>query len=99
MSENLPTGKDRRIRQRFKINVPVTSLIGDREVPAYTRDLSNRGVFFNLSLTEDTQIDGEFEFMVDLPPEVTLSGSGANGPASSVTVASEELRTNGERPE
>jgi hypothetical protein len=56
-------------------------------------------VFFNLSLTEDTQIDGEFEFMVDLPPEVTLSGSGANGPASSVTVASEELRTNGERPE
>ena len=73
MSENLPTGKDRRIRQRFKINVPVTSLIGDREVPAYTRDLSNRGVFFYLYFTEDAQIDGDFEFMVDLPPEVTLS--------------------------
>jgi hypothetical protein len=73
MSENLPTGRDRRVRQRFKINAPVTSLIGDREIPAYTRDLSNRGVFFYLSLTEDAQIDGEFEFMVDLPPEVTLS--------------------------
>jgi PilZ domain len=73
MNENLPTGQDRRGRQRFKINAPVTSLIGDREIPAYTRDLSNRGVFFYLSLTEGTQIDGEFEFMVDLPPEVTLS--------------------------
>jgi len=73
MSENLPTGKDRRVRQRFKINTPVTALIGNREIPAYTRDLSNRGVFFYLSLTENTQIDGDFAFMVDLPPEVTLS--------------------------
>jgi hypothetical protein len=73
MSEILPIGKDRRERQRFRINAPVTSVMGDSEIAAYTRDLSNRGVFFYLSQAESTQIDGEFEFMVDLPPEITLS--------------------------
>jgi PilZ domain len=73
MSESLPIGRDRRKRQRFKINAPVTSFMGDSEIAAYTRDLSNRGVFFYLSQAESTQIDGEFEFMVDLPPEITLS--------------------------
>jgi PilZ domain len=73
MTENLPIGKDRRLRQRFKINAPVTSFMGDGEIAAYTRDLSNRGVFFYLPLTGGAQIDHEFEFMVDLPPEVTLS--------------------------
>jgi len=73
MTESLPIGRDRRERQRFKINAPVTSFMGDSEIAAYTRDLSNRGVFFYLSQTESAQIDSEFEFMVDLPPEITLS--------------------------
>jgi hypothetical protein len=73
MNEYLATGNDRRGRQRFRINAPVTLVIGDREIPAYTRDLSNRGVYFYLALADGTQIDGEFEFVIELPPEITLS--------------------------
>lgn len=73
MSETLATATDRRERQRFRINAPVTLFIGGREIPAYTRDLSNRGAFLYVSLADSTQIDKEFEFTVDLPPEVTFA--------------------------
>jgi hypothetical protein len=73
MNETLATANERRGRQRFKINAPVTVVIGGREIPAYTRDLSNRGVYFYLALPDGTQIDREFEFVIELPPEITLS--------------------------
>jgi hypothetical protein len=73
MSETLETTPDRRERQRFRINAPVTLFIGDREIPAYTRDLSNRGVYLYLSLVDSAQIESEFEFTVELPPEVTFA--------------------------
>jgi PilZ domain len=77
MTENLKAANDpandRRERQRFKITAPVTLFIGDREIPAYTRDLSNRGVYFYLAPADSPQIDLEFEFTVELPPEITLS--------------------------
>jgi hypothetical protein len=73
MSEDLATKNARRERQRFKISAPVTLFIGDREIPAYTRDLSNRGVYLYLALTDNTEIGLEFEFTVDLPPEITLA--------------------------
>lgn len=57
------------------MHAPLTVYIGEREIPAYTRDLSNRGVYFFLDLADGTLIDNEFEFMVDLPPEITLSTS------------------------
>jgi hypothetical protein len=75
MNENLTRENDRRGRQRFSMHAPLTVYIGDREIPAYTRDLSNRGVYFLLDLADSTLIDREFEFMVDLPPEITLSTS------------------------
>src|SRR5580658_3453335 len=71
MTENLTRENDRRGRQRFSMHAPLTVYIGDREIPAYTRDLSNRGVYFLLDLADGTLIDREFEFMVDLPPEIT----------------------------
>lgn len=58
---------------RFCTNAPLTVYIGDREIPAYTRDLSNRGVYFFLALSDSNLIESDFEFMVDLPPEITLS--------------------------
>jgi hypothetical protein len=64
---------DRRVRQRFTINAPLTLLIGDRHIPAYTRNLSNRGVYFYLGLSDGELVDLEFEFVVELPPEITLS--------------------------
>jgi hypothetical protein len=73
MIEDLAVTGDRRERQRFRINAPVTLFIGNREIPAYTRDLSNRGVYLYLSLSDDAEIDQEFEFTVDLPPEVTFA--------------------------
>jgi len=73
MNQDMTTANDRRGSHRFSTNVPLTVLIGDREIPAYTRDLSNRGVYFYLALADSNLIDRDFEFMVDLPPEITLS--------------------------
>jgi hypothetical protein len=73
MNENLTRENDRRGRQRFSMNAPLTVFVGDREISAYTRDLSNRGVYFFLDLADGDLIDREFEFLVDLPPEITLS--------------------------
>lgn len=64
---------DRRIRQRFSINAPLTLLVGDRQIPAYTRNLSNRGVYFYLAMCDGELVDTDLEFVVELPPEVTLS--------------------------
>jgi hypothetical protein len=73
MTDTQETANERRERQRFKITAPLTLFIGDREIPAYTRDLSNRGVYFYLAPTDSPKIDLEFEFIVELPPEITLS--------------------------
>ena len=73
MTENLAPANNRRERHRFSRNAPLTVLIGDREIPAYTRDLSNRGVYFYLDLSHSDLIDRDFDFMVKFPPEVTVS--------------------------
>jgi hypothetical protein len=73
MSQNQAMVSERRGRQRFSINAPLTLFIGDREIPAYTRDLSNRGVYFYLALADLPLAGQEFEFLVELPPEITLS--------------------------
>ncbi|MGO9776844.1 MAG: PilZ domain-containing protein [Terracidiphilus sp.] len=73
MTSNLKSVDDRRERQRFGISAPITVIIGQREIPGFTRNLSNRGVYFYLDLTESAPISGDFEFMVELPPEITLS--------------------------
>lgn len=75
MSQNLATETDRRGIQRFRVNAPLTVLIGDQKIPAYTRDLSNRGVYFYLASSDCRLIDCDLEFMVELPPEITLSTS------------------------
>lgn len=73
MTKEVTTANDQRGSQRFKISAPLTVLVGDREIPAYTRDLSNRGVYFYLSLADSAMIDRDFEFLIDMPPEITLS--------------------------
>jgi PilZ domain len=69
------TASERRNSQRFKISAPLTVIAGEREIPAYTRDLSNRGVFFYLSLQDSTLIDRDFEFLIEMPSEITLTTS------------------------
>ena len=73
MTSKSKTVNERRKRQRFGINAPLTVMIGQREIPGFTRDLSNRGVYFYLDMAENAPIGGDFEFMVELPPEITLS--------------------------
>lgn len=64
---------DRRKAQRFKVNVSLTVTIDERKVPAYTKDLSNRGAYFYVALAQSAKIERDFEFVVELPPEITLS--------------------------
>jgi hypothetical protein len=73
MKAKLKEEIDRRERQRFSISAPLILFLGDREVPGYTRDLSNRGVYFYLALSDSRLLDCDFEFVVELPPEITLS--------------------------
>jgi len=68
------TGQDERRRSpRFPVKAPVTLLIGDLSLPAYTRNVSERGVYFYMSSTEIELIPQNFEFLLELPPEVTIS--------------------------
>ena len=73
MKHNLAVANDRRGRQRFRINAPLTVTIGDREIQAYTRNLSNRGVYFCLAMADGPLLNRDFDFVVELPPEITLS--------------------------
>jgi hypothetical protein len=65
--------EDRRGEQRFSMSAPLTVLVGNRAIPAFTRDLSNRGVYFYLNLADSALIGSDFSFVVELPPEITLS--------------------------
>lgn len=74
MTDSIVARQDeRRNGVRFPANVPLTVLVGDRMIAGYTRDLSDKGVYFYLGSPESELIDGEFEFTLKLPPEVTLS--------------------------
>ena len=73
MTEPLANASERRGTRRFKVHAPITLKIGDREVPAYTRDLSNKGAYFYLAFAHSPLIGLDFEFVVELPPEITLS--------------------------
>jgi hypothetical protein len=72
-AQDLETATDRRRIPRFQVRAPLTVIAGDREIPAYTRDLSNRGVYFYLAADDCGLIGHDFEFLVELPPEITLS--------------------------
>jgi hypothetical protein len=77
MSEGL-TGqnnsrRDRRERPRFSVNIPLTVYVGERAISACARNVSDRGVYFYLALSDSEAVERDFEFMLQLPPEVTSS--------------------------
>ena len=53
----------------------MTIMAEGREISAFTRDISNIGVFFYVSPDETPGIGETFKFVIDLPGEVTLSES------------------------
>jgi hypothetical protein len=73
MSGDLQPVRIQREGQRFGINAALTVIMGQRGIPGFTRDLSNRGVYFYLDLADSAPLGGSFEFVVELPPEITLS--------------------------
>jgi hypothetical protein len=75
MTEDWTLENERRGSPRFKISAPVTVIAGSNEIPAYTRDLSNRGVYFYLSVSDSELIGRDFELLIEVPSEITLSTS------------------------
>jgi PilZ domain len=67
------TDGDRRRGPRFTVSAALSVVAGNRQIPAYTRDMSERGVFFYLDPSSESLIEEEFEFIVHFPPELTLS--------------------------
>jgi len=67
-------GPEKRSTRRFSLDLPISVKFldsGRREVAGHTRDVSSRGVFMYL----DTEIraGAAIEFVMTLPPEITLS--------------------------
>jgi len=73
MAETLQPENDRRRERRFALHAPLAVIIEDREIPAFTKDLSNQGVYFYLAADDSQLIERDFEFSVELPPEITFS--------------------------
>jgi hypothetical protein len=73
MAGSVQSIENRRSGERFRVNAPLTVIVGNREYTGYTRDLGNRGVYFYLDQTESVPLGGDFDFLVELPPEITLS--------------------------
>ena len=67
---------EKRNTRRFSLDLPISVKFldnGKRELAGHTRDVSSRGVFMYL----DTEITAgaPIEFVMTLPPEITLSES------------------------
>lgn len=75
MTEDSVSANERRGSQRFRISAPLTVIVAGHEISAYTRDLSNRGVYFFLALSDSALVDRDFEFLIEMPSEITLSSS------------------------
>jgi hypothetical protein len=66
--------EERRVAPRFAMRLPLTIKVGDDEIAAVTRDISSSGVYFYLD-SDHSHItpSGNIEFIIVLPPEITLS--------------------------
>lgn len=75
MTDGWAAGNERRGGRRFRVNAPVTVMAGDSEIAAVTQDVSNRGVYLLVSLADCERIGPEFDFMLEIPSEITRSMS------------------------
>lgn len=73
MREQPKVESERRDRQRFRVNAPVSMLIDGQSVWGVTRDMSNRGLYFYVASVEDLRCGQILDLTVELPPELTLS--------------------------
>lgn len=73
MRQALEPSKDLRGNQRFRVSLPIFLGNGEQPLAGFTRDISSRGVYFYVSAPDILHDQEEFDFIVELPPEVTLS--------------------------
>ncbi len=67
------SAKDRRINRRFSMKLPLTvKFSGTNAVPAETREVSSRGVYFYMQ--KEVKNGTPIEFLITLPHEITLAG-------------------------
>lgn len=67
-------GPEKRSTRRFSLDLPISVKFldnGRREVAGHTRDVSSRGVF--MYLDTEIRVGAAIEFIMTLPPEITLS--------------------------
>jgi len=73
MDYDLSALQERRGRERFMLRAAMTVLSDDREIPAFTQNMSNLGVYFCVGNSDSARIGQDIEFVIDLPPEITFS--------------------------
>jgi len=67
---------EKRTTRRFSFDLPISVKFlnnGKRELEGHTRDVSSRGVF--MYLDADITAGAPIEFVMTLPPEITLADS------------------------
>ncbi len=57
------------------MRLPLTVITPTENVSAFTRDLSNTGVYFYVSSEQLELISREFECLIEFPAEITMSAS------------------------
>ena len=63
---------ERRTSTRFRIQAPAVAAIGNREIWAFTRDMSTRAVYFMAAGDErKPQIGEVLEFHIKIPPSMS----------------------------
>ena len=62
---------EKRTTRRFSLDLPISVKFLDNELAGHTRDVSSRGVF--MFLDADLTVGSPIEFVMTLPPEITLS--------------------------
>jgi hypothetical protein len=75
MTDTIPTSNERRKKHRFAINAPITVRVSGHEVTGFTQNLSDQGAYFYLDQAKNLAEGSDFDFHVDLPPEITLACS------------------------
>ncbi len=77
MNQQRPEGSldERRTSLRFRIQAPAVARFGDREVWAFTREISTHAVYFRTVGEEEERplIGGVVEFVIKIPPSMSFS--------------------------
>ncbi len=67
--------EEKRRSTRFRIPAPAIVTIGDREVWAFTREISTRAAYFRTAGEGDEPRTGErLEFLIKIPPSLSYAG-------------------------